>query len=105
MLISSRQGIFQMPKHFKRIVMAIVLGSAQLGWIGLIGAQEHSPTYPALPSETPENFNRIATDADFDLREVMIPMRDGVKLRTFILVPHGAKRAGMLLTRTPYDAK
>jgi putative CocE/NonD family hydrolase len=94
-----------MPMHFKRIVMAIVLGSAQLGWIGLVGAQEHSPTYPALPSETPENFNRIATDADFDLREVMIPMRDGVKLRTFILVPHGAKRAGMLLTRTPYDAK
>jgi len=35
----------------------------------------------------------------------MIPMRDGVKLRTFILVPKGAQRAGILLTRTPYDAK
>jgi predicted acyl esterase len=105
MLISSRQGIFQMPMHLKRIVIAVVLGSSQLGWIGLVGAQESSATYPALPSETPENFNRIASDADFDLREVMIPMRDGVKLRTFILVPHGAKRAGMLLTRTPYDAK
>jgi len=34
-----------------------------------------------------------------------VPMRDGVKLRTFILVPHGAKRAGILLTRTPYNAK
>ncbi|HEY6930170.1 MAG TPA: CocE/NonD family hydrolase, partial [Thermoanaerobaculia bacterium] len=35
---------------------------------------------------------------------VMIPMRDGVKLHTVILVPKGAKRAGILLTRTPYDA-
>lgn len=35
----------------------------------------------------------------------MIPMRDGVRLYTVILVPKGAKRAPILLTRTPYDAK
>jgi predicted acyl esterase len=35
----------------------------------------------------------------------MIAMRDGVKLHTVILVPKGAAHAGMLLTRTPYDAK
>ena len=34
----------------------------------------------------------------------MIPMRDGVKLHTVILVPKGAKNAPILLTRTPYDA-
>ena len=34
----------------------------------------------------------------------MIPMRDGVKLHTVIIVPKGAKNAAMLLTRTPYDA-
>jgi hypothetical protein len=34
----------------------------------------------------------------------MIPMRDGVKLRTFILVPKGASNAPILLTRTPYNA-
>ena len=34
----------------------------------------------------------------------MIPMRDGVKLHTVILVPRGARRAPILLTRTPYDA-
>jgi putative CocE/NonD family hydrolase len=34
----------------------------------------------------------------------MIPMRDGVKLHTVILVPRGAKNAPILLTRTPYDA-
>jgi uncharacterized protein len=31
-------------------------------------------------------------------------MRDGVKLRTVILIPKGAKQAPTLLTRTPYDA-
>jgi putative CocE/NonD family hydrolase len=34
----------------------------------------------------------------------MIPMRDGAKLHTVILVPKGAKRAPILLTRTPYSA-
>ena len=34
----------------------------------------------------------------------MIPMRDGVKLHTVILVPKGARNAPILLTRTPYNA-
>jgi putative CocE/NonD family hydrolase len=34
----------------------------------------------------------------------MIPMRDGVKLHTVVLVPKGASHAPILLTRTPYDA-
>jgi putative CocE/NonD family hydrolase len=34
----------------------------------------------------------------------MVPMRDGVKLKTFILVPKGIKQAPMLLSRTPYNA-
>jgi uncharacterized protein len=68
-------------------------------------AASPAPKYPDYPSETPEKFARPTYGADFDSREVMIPMRDGVRLRTFILVPRGAKRAAMLLTRTPYDAK
>ena len=34
----------------------------------------------------------------------MIPMRDGVKLFTVIMLPKGARDAPMLLTRTPYNA-
>ncbi len=34
----------------------------------------------------------------------LIPMRDGVKLNTIILVPKGAANAPMLLVRTPYGA-
>ncbi len=65
----------------------------------------HTPTsYQDLPSETPSTF--VPTDFGFDYtrRDVMIPMRDGVKLHTVILVPNGAEDAPILLTRTPYDA-
>ncbi len=58
----------------------------------------------SLPSETPENFVPKTDDFDYVKREEMIPMRDGVKLKTFILVPKGAQAAPMLLTRTPYNA-
>jgi len=34
----------------------------------------------------------------------MIPMRDGVRLHTIILIPKGARDAPILLTRTPYSA-
>jgi len=50
------------------------------------------------------DFHVPTTGYDYVKREVMIPMRDGVKLYTVIVVPKGAKSAPMLLTRTPYDA-
>src|SRR6201981_1464183 len=57
-----------------------------------------------LPGETPQSFTPTNDGFDYVRREVMIPMRDGVKLHTVILVPKGAKRAPILLTRTPYNA-
>ena len=63
---------------------------------------------PALAQrydERPDTLQPVIdADADFARRVVMIPMRDGVKLHTVILVPKGAKDAGILLTRTPYNA-
>ena len=71
-----------------------------------LGAEDApKPLYPQYPSETPTNFTPVSDTWDYNLRDVMIPMRDGVKLHTIILVPKGASRAGMLLTRTPYEAK
>ena len=72
------------------------------------GAQTTAPStgrYPALPSETPAKFEPVGGSFDYTKREVMIPMRDGVKLFTVILVPRGAKGAPILFTRTPYSAK
>jgi putative CocE/NonD family hydrolase len=62
------------------------------------------PQYPALPSETPRTFRPVTDSFDYVRRDVMIPMRDGVKLHTVILIPKGASRAPILLTRTPYNA-
>ena len=62
------------------------------------------PQYPQYPSETPDNFKPTNYGFEYERRDVMIPMRDGVKLHTVILVPNGAKRAPILMTRTPYNA-
>src|SRR5579862_884416 len=60
---------------------------------------------PTLPSETPAKFTPTDSGFEYARRDVMIAMRDGVKLHTVILVPRGAQRAPILMTRTPYDAK
>jgi putative CocE/NonD family hydrolase len=57
-----------------------------------------------LPSGTPADFKPKTDTFDYVKRDEMIPMRDGVKLRTFILVPKGITNAPMLLSRTPYNA-
>jgi len=57
-----------------------------------------------LPSETPAKLQPATDRFDYVKRDVMIPMRDGVKLHTVILVPTRATGAPILLTRTPYNA-
>jgi len=60
-----------------------------------------------LPSETPKDFKPTNDGFEYERREVMIPMRDGVKLHTVIIVPKTAtanRKAPILLTRTPYNA-
>jgi uncharacterized protein len=59
---------------------------------------------PTLPSETPATFQPTNDGFDYQRRDVMIAMRDGVKLHTVILIPKGARNAPILLTRTPYNA-
>ena len=72
---------------------------------GHVAAQTASASqYPELPSETPAKFVPKMDSFDYARRVVMIPMRDGVKLHTVILIPKGAKDSPILLTRTPYSA-
>jgi len=89
-------------------VRAIIFVAALIA-LGLVDAPSaQNPTPPSsssqLPSETPATFKPVTDSFDYVRREEMIPMRDGVKLHTVILVPKGAKTAPILLTRTPYDA-
>src|SRR6202051_1725715 len=64
--------------------------------------QDSVPSGPN--SDIPKAFTSTTTNQDYIKREVMILMRDGVKLHTVIVVPKGAKNAPILLTRTPYNA-
>jgi putative CocE/NonD family hydrolase len=75
------------------------MAAATIGFHGRAVAQQGS-----LPGETPEVFTPRTEAFDHVKRVEMVPMRDGVKLKTIILVPRGASKAPMLLTRTPYNA-
>ncbi|MGH9870223.1 MAG: CocE/NonD family hydrolase [Candidatus Polarisedimenticolia bacterium] len=92
-----------------RRILGLALLALLPGVPGAASADEKAAppprTYPEMPSETPEKFEPVTDSFDHVRRDAMIPMRDGVKLRTIILVPKGAKGAPILLTRTPYDAE
>ncbi len=63
---------------------------------------------PTLPNETPAKFVPTNDGFEYVKTDAWIPMRDGVKLHTVIIVPNSAKTtkggAPILLTRTPYNA-
>ena len=67
-------------------------------------AQTSGGQSSSLPSETPEKLVPVTDTFDYVKREVMIPMRDGVKLHSVVVIPKGTKNAPILLTRTPYNA-
>jgi len=91
----------------KACARALALFASAIGgllFVEALTAQVQTPKYPGLPSETPATFQPVTDGFDYVRRDVMIPMRDGVRLHTVILVPKGAKNAPILLTRTPYNA-
>ena len=67
-----------------------------------IGASAQTP--PMTPDITGKKFEAPEPGRDFVKRVEMVPMRDGVKLYTVIVIPKGAHDAPILLTRTPYNA-
>ena len=71
--------------------------------MAVAAAPAAEPTPPMKP-DVPAQFDPPNADFDYLKRDVMIPMRDGVKLHTIIVIPKGAQRAPIILTRTPYGA-
>jgi putative CocE/NonD family hydrolase len=82
-----------------RLARLAVLSLALLAGLADVAGQ----TPPGTP-DIGAPFKAPRTGDDYERREVMIPMRDGVRLFTVIIVPKGASRAPMILTRTPYNA-
>jgi len=69
----------------------------------VLAAQAPAPA-SAMTPDIPPRFTPPRSGYDFVKREVMIPMRDGVKLFTVIAIPKGVTHAPIILTRTPYNA-
>ncbi len=69
-----------------------------------VGVHAQQQTAPA-GGDIPAKFTLVDAANDYIKREVMIPMRDGTKLYTVIVIPKTATNAPIVLTRTPYNAK
>jgi predicted acyl esterase len=66
-----------------------------------------SPAAAQVTPMTPDvvaSYDEVMPFADFVRREAMVPMRDGTKLYTVIVMKKGVTNAPILLSRTPYDA-
>ena len=84
-------------RKFAAVISVWVLG------VPVADGQESPPPPPSV-SEIPATFTPKTDNFDYVRREEMIAMRDGVKLKTIVLVPKGTKGAPILLARTPYNA-
>ena len=82
------------------LLAAIATAALQL----VLGAPPQTKDSGAGSNDIPKTFTAPLADYDYVKREVMIPMRDGVRLHTVIVIPKGARNAPILLTRTPYNA-
>ena len=83
------------PFSLTKLVASVLM----CGYYGFVAAQT-----PLDVPDMPKKYEAPKTGYDYEKRDVMIAMRDGVKLFTVIVVPRGAHNAPILLTRTPYDA-
>src|ERR1700742_2970908 len=81
--------------RFHVVAAAVCLSAFALS----AGAQAKLPADDLAP-----NFNAPEQETDFVKRVEMVPMRDGVKLYTVIVIPKGAKDLPIVLTRTCYNA-
>jgi putative CocE/NonD family hydrolase len=90
-------------KLLSTVVFVGILSTNALGAC----AQEKLPAndIPSHFTPPPQQHETYAKPSpDYIKRVEMVPMRDGVKLYTVILIPKGATRAPIMLTRTPYNA-
>jgi putative CocE/NonD family hydrolase len=82
-----------------------IAASTMLGFVGLAcSAQACAGQTAPMTPDIPAKFTAPNVGYDYVKRVEMVPMRDGVKLYTVIVIPKGAHHAPILLTRTPYNA-
>src|ERR1700761_929066 len=83
----------------KRICRVFLAGAVLATTSFCFAQQQQLPKDDLMPG-----FKAPEVEKDYVKRVEMVPMRDGVKLYTVIVIPKGAHDAPMVLTRTPYNA-
>ena len=100
-----------MREKLPGLTIAALVCALQFGAGGTSARAQPAPTPAPTDAVTddggdiPRSFTPVRSLYDYDKRDVMIPMRDGVKLHAVIIVPHSVTHGPIMLDRTPYSAK
>ena len=86
-----------LPPMEKLLAFVISISAA------LAAAQTPTRVTPMTP-DVIDKYEQTLASADFIRRAAMVPMRDGVKLYTVLVMKKGTTNAPILLSRSPYDA-
>ncbi len=86
------------PRHSMALLLSLASASA-------LAAQQAPPAVTPMTPDVITDYDSVRPEADYIKRVAMIPMRDGVKLYTVIVMKKGTSHGPILLSRTPYDAK
>lgn len=71
-------------------------------FLGVVPSQAFPQVLPGS-SDIPAGFAPSEDAQDFTTRKVKIPMRDGTKLYTVLVIPKGLANAPIIFSRTPYS--
>jgi len=90
-----------MKTSFTRFTSLVALGLVVS--ISAAMADQSSRVTPMTP-DVIDKYEQTLPSADFVRRDAMVPMRDGTKLYTVVVMKKGTSNGPILLSRTPYDA-
>src|SRR5207253_7593240 len=100
--------------HLKMLAFVFALAGAEAAVAAVQPAVQPGGDIPAnfqspmaaVPKggDIPRAFAAPRGEFQYTRREAMIPMRDGAKLYTVLIIPKGVTKAPIILDRTPYSA-
>lgn len=87
-----------------RIAVSVAAAPLAFAVASHVSAQDAPTKTDTMTNEQVASYDWVRPQADYIRREVMIPMRDGKKLFTVIVMRKGTHDGPILLSRTPYNA-
>ena len=72
--------------------------------LSIVARAQEPPRVTPMTPDVIDKYEQTLPSADFIRRDAMVPMRDGTKLYTVMVMKKGAAKGPILLSRTPYDA-